>query len=199
MSIEVWTAFAVFAFVAAATPGPNNLLLLASGLRVGLWRTLPFVAGISVGFSALLVAVGYGLGQIFEQFPVVQLAFKVVGTGYFLYLAWTLLRAARASDRDEQRDLGFWAGVTFQAVNPKAWLMCITAIALYLPAAWNAVTLALMVATFVLLGAPANMAWAGIGRLLRSLVSDARRMRVFNAVMATLLILSIIPVWISEP
>lgn len=199
MSVEVWTAFAVFAFVAAATPGPNNLLLLTSGLRVGLWRTMPFIFGISVGFSALLVAVGYGLGQLFERFPAVQLAFKAVGTAYFLYLAWTLLRPSRARDAEDRRDLGFWAGVAFQAVNPKAWLMCITAVALYLPQSWNAATLALMVATFVVLGLPANVAWAGIGRLLRSLVSNARRMRVFNAVMAALLVLSILPVWISMP
>jgi threonine/homoserine/homoserine lactone efflux protein len=196
MSLEIWTAFAVFAFVAAATPGPNNLLLLASGLLVGLWRTMPFILGIGVGFSALLVAVGYGLGQVFERFPAVQLAFKIVGTAYFLYLAWTLVRAGRARDAEDRRDLGFWAGVTFQAVNPKAWLMCITAVALYLPPAWSPATLALMVATFVVLGLPANVAWAGIGRLLRSLVSDARRMRIFNAVMAVLLVLSILPVWI---
>lgn len=197
MTSELWFAFAIYAFVSAATPGPNNLLLLASGLRVGLWRTMPFVLGISVGFSALLIAVGYGLGQIFERFPIAQLTLRIVGTAYFLWLAWTLLSAGRAGKAGSDRKLDFWAGVTFQAVNPKAWLMGITAISLYLPVGWGAATLALMVSTYIVLGMPANMAWAGAGQMLRAFVSDTRRMRIFNAVMAALLLLSILPVWMS--
>ncbi|WP_227287691.1 LysE family translocator [Boseongicola sp. H5] len=197
MSAEIWAAFALFAFVAAATPGPNNLLLLGSGLRVGVWRTLPFIVGISIGFSTLLVAVGYGLGQMFERFPALQVGLQIVGTAYFVYLAWTLFRSGRADNEGNRRDLDFWMGVLFQAVNPKAWLMCITAIALYLPSTWSAETLAVMVATFVVLGFPANVAWAGAGQLLRPLVASEARMRIFNAVMAALLILSIVPVWLS--
>jgi len=197
MSLEILTAFAAFAFVSAATPGPNNLLLLGSGLRVGLWRTMPFVVGINFGFSVLLVSVGYGLGQLFERFPAAQLSLKIVGTGYFLYLAATLLRSGKTERKAHHRDLGFWSGAVFQVVNPKAWLMCITAVSLFLPDGWSAVTIAAMVATFVLLGLPANVAWAGVGQSLRALVSDERRMRAFNSVMAVLLVLSIVPVWIS--
>jgi threonine/homoserine/homoserine lactone efflux protein len=198
-SLEIWAPFAVFAFVAAATPGPNNLLLLTSGLRVGLWRTVPFIIGISVGFSILLVATGYGLGRMFERFPLLHPALKILGTGYFLVLAWSLLRPGPARDGGGGRHLGFWAGLVFQAVNPKAWLMAITAIALYLPQGWTPATIALMASVFVLVAFPANMAWAGAGQALRALVADAGRMRLFNMVMAALLVLSILPVWLPRP
>lgn len=194
--IETWAPFAVFAFVTAATPGPNNLLLLTSGLRVGLWRTMPFVVGISVGFSTLLIATGLGLGQMFERYALLHLALKVLGTAYFLFLAWTLLRATTAQERKEGRELGFWAGVVFQAVNPKAWLMAITAVALFLPHGWSLATVAVMAAIFVIVGFPANVAWAGAGQMLKSLINDTRRMRIFNVTMAALLVLSILPVWV---
>ena len=196
MNLEILTAFAVFAFVSAATPGPNNLLLLGSGLRVGLWRTMPLVVGINFGFSLLLVSVGYGLGQLFERFPAAQMSLKIVGTGYFLYLATKLLRSGGTGREAGRRDLGFWSGALFQVLNPKAWLMCITAIALFLPDGWSAATISAMVVTFALLALPANVAWAGIGQSLRTLVSDERRMRVFNSIMAVLLVLSIVPVWL---
>lgn len=197
MTLEVWTALALFAFVSAATPGPNNLLLLTSGLQVGFWKTFPFIVGVGFGFSALLLAVGYGLGQVFERFPVIQLGLKIVGTGYFLFLAWTLVKASKPKTSQEKTELDFWAGVLFQAVNPKAWFMCITAIALYLPPEWSFPTIGLMVVTFLVLGFPANMAWAGLGQMLRPVVTDTRRMRMFNSVMAVLLLLSILPVWIT--
>jgi threonine/homoserine/homoserine lactone efflux protein len=196
--VEIWVPFALFAFVAAATPGPNNLLLLTSGLRVGLLRTLPFIFGISAGFSTLFLATGYGLGQLFDRFPALHLSLKVLGTGYFLYLAWHLLRAAAPGDSEGGRRLGFWAGLGFQAVNPKAWLMAITAIALSLPQGAGPGTLALMAAIFVMVGFPANVAWAGAGQVLRTLVRDAARMRLFNMAMAALLVLSILPVWLPR-
>lgn len=197
MSVDVLLALAVFAFVSAATPGPNNLLLLGSGLHVGLWRTMPFVVGINFGFSVLLVSVSYGLGTMFERFPAAHLSLKIIGTGHFLYLAASLLRDGKAKQEAGRYDLGFWSGAVFQVVNPKAWLMCVTAVALFLPVGWSPATIMLMVMTFVLLGLPSNVAWAGIGQSFRKLVSDERRMRVFNLVMAVLLVLSIIPVWIS--
>lgn len=197
MSLEVLIAFAVFAFASAATPGPNNLILLGLGLRVGVWRTIPFVVGINFGFSVLLVSVAYGLGQLFERAPGAQLSLKIVGTGYFLYLAATLLRSGKTQRHKSHRSLGFWSGAVLQVVNPKAWLMCITAVALFLPDGWSAATIAVMVATFAVLGLPANIAWAGIGQSLRKLVSDERRMQAFNAIMAVLLLLSIVPVWLQ--
>lgn len=173
--------------------------MLASGLRVGLWRSIPFIVGISVGFSALLIATGYGLGQVFERFPAVQLTLKIAGSIYFVALAWSLVRTTDAQKADAESSLGFWAGIVFQAVNPKAWLMCITAVALFLPQTWTFATIALMSGIFVLVGFPANMAWAGAGQMLKPVVADPARMRIFNIAMASLLVLSILTVWIPEP
>ena len=198
--LDTLAPFALFAFVSAATPGQNNLLLLTSGLRVGLWRSIPFIVGISVGFSALLFATGYGLGQIFESFPAVQLALKVLGSIYFVALAWTLVSSQETHTAGEGRGLGFWTGVLFQAVNPKAWLMCITAIALFLPSTWTFATIAMMAGVFVVVGfSGANMAWAGAGQLLKPLIAGRVGACAFStSAMATLLVLSILTVWIPE-
>lgn len=99
MSPELLLAFAVFAFVSAATPGPDSLRLLGSGRRVGLWRTMPIVLGINFGLSVLLVSVGYGLGQMFERFPAAQLGLKIAGAAYFLYLAAALPRSGRTAQK----------------------------------------------------------------------------------------------------
>ncbi|MBO6526648.1 LysE family translocator [Erythrobacter sp.] len=199
MSAEVWAAFLLFAVVAVATPGPNNLLLLNAGLRQGLRKTLPFVIGINIGFSMLMLAIGFGLGRLFEQSLAIQMVLKILGTAYFLFLAFRLFRPAEAREQEEKPwRLGFWSGIAIQAVNPKAWVMCITTISLFLPRDWDIGTLGSMVGAFVVLGAPANIAWAGLGRSLRSILSDAKRLRLFNMSMAALLILSIAPVWIPR-
>jgi threonine/homoserine/homoserine lactone efflux protein len=196
MDPEIWVAFATFAFVSAATPGPNNIILFASGLRAGFVGALPFLGGIALGFGVLLIATGYGLGRLFESIPVLQLMLKVVGSAYFLWLAYKLMSANSASADGEERTFGVFSGALFQIVNPKAWVMTITAISLYLPQDWTLWTLLLMVATFWGLGLPANACWAGAGQLLAKLLSDPRRMRLVNLAMAVLLALSIITVWI---
>jgi len=195
MEPEIWLAFATFAFVSAATPGPNNIILFASGLRAGFLGALPFLAGIALGFGSLLIATGYGLGRLFETVPALQLTLKIVGSAYFLWLAYKLLNAKGARTDGEERTFGVLSGALFQIVNPKAWVMTITAVSLYLPQDWTLWTLLLLVGTFWGLGLPANACWAGAGQLLAQLLSDPRRMRLVNAVMAVLLALSIIPVW----
>ena len=115
-----------FAFASSITPGPNNVLLAASGLTFGFRRTLPLVLGIEVGFLLLLLAVAVGLGAIFERLPWLQLALRVVGVTYLLYLAWSLWRSSATGGATLDRPLGFAWGAMFQLVNPKAWMMAIT-------------------------------------------------------------------------
>jgi threonine/homoserine/homoserine lactone efflux protein len=126
------------------------------------------------------------------------LRLRIAGTLYFLFLAWSLIRTWRDTHTPKDRNLDFWAGALFQAVDPKAWFMCITAISLFLAPGWSAAALALMIATLTLIAVLANMARAGLGQVLRPLVSNAARMRAFNAVMAVLLVLSILPVWLPN-
>lgn len=197
MPLELIVAYATFAFVGAATPGPNNFLLLASGIRAGFRRTLPFVFGISLGFATLLGLVGTGLGQLFLRFPEAQLALKVLGTAYFLWLAWKIVTAHVSRDDDTRPLMGFWTGAAFQYVNPKAWLVCITAVSLYLPSGSGHEALALLVVLAIAVGMPANLAWAGAGQGMRRFIASPVYLRRFNLAMAALLALSIIPVWLA--
>ena len=197
MHLELVAAYIVFAFVGAATPGPNNFLLLASGIRAGFRQTLPFVFGISLGFATLLGLVGAGLGQLFLRFPEAQIALKILGTAYFLWLAYRLVTARAARNDDARPLMGFWTGAAFQYVNPKAWLICITAVSLYLPSGSGLDALALLVVLAIAVGMPANLAWAGAGQGMRRFITSPLYLRRFNLVMAALLVMSIIPVWLS--
>ena len=195
MSAELWIAFVGFAFVAAVTPGPNNMLLMASGLNVGILRTLPFVAGINVGFAVLIAAVGLGLGTLFSAVPEVQTVMRLVGAAWLCWLAYKIATAPVVrTDGGAAPVLGFLDGATFQAVNPKAWVTAVSAVAVYAPAGSGPWIVPVIVGTFWLVGIPSNLAWVAGGRLLRGLLESPRRMRVFNVAMALLLVASIVPV-----
>ena len=196
MAVELWVSFALFAFVGAGTPGPNNLILLASGVQVGVWRSLPFVLGINMGFSAVLVGSGFGIAQLVLAVPDLALALRLAGTGYMLWLAWTLVRAPGGLT-GRRAMFGFWTGAAFQFVNPKAWMLAIAAVSIYLPAQAGLTALAVMCATVWLVGSPANIAWAWLGRGLQGVLGHPARLRVFSAAMAVALVASVVPVWLG--
>ena len=183
---------AVFSFVASITPGPNNLMLLASGVNFGVRRTLPHMAGIQIGFNALVLAVGLGLGALFAAVPGLQLALKVACSLYLLYLAWHIATAGAISPTAESaRPMKLSEAVAFQAVNPKGWAMALSVAAGYGGTSYVS-TLVNMAVMFVV-NAPCMLVWALFGVGLREALSDARRLRMFNGVMAILLVLSILP------
>lgn len=196
VSLDLWFAFALFAVVSSITPGPNNMLLLASGLNLGLRRSLPFLAGIATGFAAMLAAVGLGLGAVFQTWPGIYEGLRWAGAAYLLWLAWKLARpaAGREGPGEPPRWLGFWTGAGFQAVNPKAWVMAVTAIAVYLPPEGGSAALGIVILSYILLGVPSNLVWVGGGVVLRRVLDDPVTMRRVNLVMAGLLVLSILPV-----
>jgi threonine/homoserine/homoserine lactone efflux protein len=198
MTPDLWLAFALFAFVGAGTPGPNNLILLASGLQVGLRRTLPFVLGINLGFSAVLVGAGLGLAQLFLAMPELRLALQLAGTAYMLWLALGLVRAAGKIGGGQRAMFGFWRGAGFQFVNPKAWILAIAAVSIYLPPQAGPAALAVMCVTVWLVGSPANIAWAWAGERMQGALGHPGRLRAFNMAMAGLLVLSILPVWLDS-
>ena len=197
MPPELLIAFALFAFVGAATPGPNNLILISSGLQVGLRRSLPFVVGINLGFSVLLVAAGLGVAQVVLALPELRLGLQLAGTAYMLWLALTLLRAGGGM-AGRRPMFGFWKGAAFQFVNPKAWMLSLAAVSIYLPAQAGLTALLAMCVTVWLVGSPANIAWAWAGTRLQGLLGHPARMRAFNGVMALLLVLSVLPVWLES-
>jgi threonine/homoserine/homoserine lactone efflux protein len=194
MTAELLLAFALFAVVSSITPGPNNLMLLASGVNFGFRATVPHILGIGAGFAVLLLAVGGGLAALFVRWPWVHAGLQWVGAAYLLWLAWRLARSGAPTEgpAGTAEPLGFWGAAAFQWVNPKAWIMGVTAFTTYVQAP-NAGTVAVMAALFALINLPCLSTWALLGSRLRGWMTVGPRQRVFNALMGALLVLSLWP------
>lgn len=195
MSADLLFAFSVFAIVSAITPGPNNVMLMASGVNHGVRPTLPHVAGVHLGFTFMLVLVGFGLGSVFSAYPAIYTVMKVVGAVYMLWLALKIAGSGSPREGEHARaPMSFLEGAAFQWINPKAWAMVIGAIAAYTdPERFGASMLAITLVYFIV-GAPCSLLWVGFGAGLRRFLSDPRKLRLFNWVMAALLIASLMPV-----
>ena len=199
MSQSLFVAFVVFATVMFFTPGPNNVMLLSSGLTYGFRRTLPHVAGITIGFAFMIGAVGLGLGTIFISYPVLQTILKYAGAAYLLYLAAAIAMSGPVKpDQDSRRGpMTFWGAAMFQWINVKGWVMVIGTITAYAGIAsfpWN-ITIQVMLS--LLLGVVSCSAWALFGSALRPILTSPRAIRAFNIVMAVLLLASLYPVFMD--
>jgi threonine/homoserine/homoserine lactone efflux protein len=199
MSQSVLFAFVVFATVMFFTPGPNNVMLLSSGLTCGFRPTLPHIAGITIGFAFMIGAVGLGFGAIFIAYPVLQTILKYAGSAYLIYLAAAIAMSGPIStDREGRRaPMTFWGAAMFQWVNVKGWVMVIGTITAYAGIAgfpWN-ITIQVMLS--LVLGALSCSTWALFGSALRPLLTSQRAVRTFNIVMAVLLLASLYPVFMD--
>ena len=186
-----------FALVGSITPGPNNSLLLASGSRFGFRRTAPHVAGTAVGMGALVFAVAGGVGVVLLAVPGIDLALKVVGSAYLLYLAARILGSRGAGATVAARPLGLLGGVGFQFANPKGWLFALAAAGTFLPPGLTPLAGAVAVAAtcaVVILGTAA--VWAAGGAALHRLTDDGRAQRVVNVALALVLAASVAFIWI---
>jgi threonine/homoserine/homoserine lactone efflux protein len=200
MSQQLFIAFVVFATVMFFTPGPNNVMLLSSGLTYGFRRTLPHIAGITIGMAFMIAAVGLGLGTIFIAYPVLQTILKYAGVAYLIYLAAVIAISGPVTPGQDNRrgPMTFWGAAMFQWINVKGWVMVIGTITAYAGIAsfpWNIV---IQVALSLLLGVLACSAWALFGSALRPILTRPAAVRAFNVVMAALLLTSLYPV-LSEP
>ena len=198
MTPDVLLALVAFALVTSITPGPNNLMLLASGLNFGVRRTMPHMLGIGVGFPVMIAAVGLGLSSVFRAAPVLYEVLKWTGAGYMLWLAWRIAQS-EAMDADPAtrgQPMSFLAAAAFQWVNPKAWVMAVTAVATYTTAG-SVTTVLVVTAVFGLVGLLSVNLWAMCGVGLRRVLSDPRHIVLFNRTTATLLVLSLWPLLAS--
>ncbi|HDZ73482.1 MAG TPA: LysE family translocator [Aurantimonas coralicida] len=194
MTLDVFLALLAFAFVASITPGPNNLMLLASGVNFGFWRTFPHMCGIAGGFCLLLLAVGFGLGALLAAYPPLHIALKLAGGAYLLFLAWKIATTRRMSEgKGGERPMTFVEAAAFQWVNPKAWVMAVTAMAIYTDPARPFLSVVLVAAAFTLVNWPSVSTWAGFGVMLKRFLADPERLKWFNIAMGALLALTLVP------
>ncbi|MEQ9258592.1 MAG: LysE family translocator [Roseovarius sp.] len=194
MTLEIFTALVTFAFVTVMTPGPNNLMLMASGANFGFRRTVPHMLGIGLGFPSMVFLVGVGVMQVFDLWPFSYTILKVLSVGYLLYLAWKIANAAPPKEAQaEGKPLTFVQSAAFQWVNPKAWSMALSAITLY--AASRDLSAVLWVAgIYVAVSMVSTTTWTVVGQQMRRLLKNPARLRVFNWLMAALLVATLVPV-----
>ncbi|WP_322893397.1 MULTISPECIES: LysE family translocator [unclassified Yoonia] len=199
MTYEILIALIGFAFASSVTPGPNNVMLLASGANYGLRRTVPHMLGISLGHAFMVSMVGIVLLGVFLTYPVLNLILKIVSAAYMLWLAWKIANAVPPEAKAVTgKPFTFLQAAAFQWVNPKAWFMAITAISAYAPQDRGIVVGSLMVAAvFAATNLPAVTIWAWIGVQVRRWLGTARRLRVFNVTMALLLVGSLWPMLVG--
>jgi threonine/homoserine/homoserine lactone efflux protein len=195
MSADVFLAFILFAVVTSITPGPNNFMVLASGVNFGLRRTVPHMLGISIGFLVLQLAVGLGLGAVLSAYPSLHAALKIAGGAYLVYLAWKIAmsRSLSAKGEGRARPMSFLEAAAFQWVNPKAWVLALTAMAVYGDAERPFLSMGVIAVVFALICLPSNSVWAGFGMALRTFLADPVRLKWFNIGMGVLLVLTIFP------
>lgn len=195
MTNEILIALIGFAFASSITPGPNNLMLMASGANYGLLRTVPHMLGISLGHAFMVVMVGVVLLQVFDAYPVLNIVLKVVSAAYMIWLAWKIANAVAPQAKEVTgKPFTFLQAAAFQWVNPKAWFMAITAISAYAPQDQGVWVGSLIVAVvFSATNLPSVTVWAWMGVQVRRWLGTAQRLRVFNVTMAVLLVVSLYP------
>jgi threonine/homoserine/homoserine lactone efflux protein len=193
--LDSFLPYVLYCVAMSGTPGPNNVMVMASGVNYGYRRTLPHIFGVNIGFSLMLAVMALGMGAVFLALPWLQTALKAVGTAYMLWLAWKIATAAGVGDGEARgRPMTFLEGAAFQWVNVKAWFMVMGAISVYSPAGWSPAGTALYLGGIMLVaGSPPTHVWTLFGVGIRRFLGNPRALRAFNVAMALLLVASLIP------
>lgn len=196
MTHSLFVALIAFAFVSSITPGPNNLMLMASGINFGFARTIPHMLGVGIGFTVMIVAVGAGVAGAIAAVPGAFTAIKWISAAYLLWMAWKIATSVPKLGSAERRarPFGFFEAAAFQWINPKAWTMALTAAAAYVPADDPTTGLLIVAAVFGAINLPSVSLWALMGTSLRRVLADPKRMRAFNIVAACTLVATLYPI-----
>lgn len=194
---ELLLPFTLFAIAGSITPGPNNIMLTASGANFGFRRTLPHLLGVCIGFPLMLMAIGVGLGRLFEEVPTTHAVLKVVGGAYLLWLAWRVA-AARSTGPAEAsaRPLSFLQAAAFQWVNPKAWILASGAISTFTLAGQAMLPQTMVMAgVFTLVTLPSTTVWTVLGVGIARMLNAPLALRIFNLTMGAMLAVSVLWIW----
>lgn len=195
MELQLAASIALFAITTAITPGPNNTILLATGLNYGFRAAWPFLLGVITGMGSMLIATGLGLSAIFHTFPLVYQGLKYVGFAYILYMAFGIIRSSGIKGSlSLTKPFGFFKATGAQWLNPKAWIVVPSFVAGYVPVGAGIATISLSYLIFIVVTLPGAMAWAAFGQVLGSLFKNEKQRKIFNYLMAILLVASMVPV-----
>jgi len=196
MQSELIWALLVFVVVTLFTPGPNNAMLMTSGLNFGFRRGLPHLWGVALGFAVMVLAVGVGLGAVFQAYPAVYTVVRYVGALYLLYLAWHIATAGAVEESGDARGrpIRFLEAAAFQWLNPKGWVMAVGAVSAYAAVAQFPFNVLLIAFLFGSLGILSSATWLGFGTGLKRLLTSPRAVHTVNVIMALLLVASLWPI-----
>lgn len=199
MAYSLFYAFLAFMVVMYFTPGPNNIMLLSSGLTYGFRRTIPHIVGIVIGFAFMIAVVGLGLGTVFLTYPMLQTVLKYAGAAYLIYLAVVIALSGSAKPGEEngRGPMTFWGAAMFQWINAKGWVIVIGTITAYAAIARFPLNIAIQTLISLLVGTVSTVVWALFGTALRPVLTSERLVRAFNILMAILLLASLYPVFMD--
>jgi threonine/homoserine/homoserine lactone efflux protein len=197
MRVSDLVALVAFTLVSSITPGPNNLLLWASGAQFGFRRTVPHIAGTSLGMGSITAGSALGVGVLVTALPAAQVALKVAGSAYLLYLAWRIAAGGALRRPVVARPLSVGQAAIFQWFNPKAWIFALAAVSAFRPAGIPvAAGSAVVVAAAMIVILPSATTWAAAGTVISRLVTGDRAIRALSAVLATVLVASVVDLWV---
>jgi len=197
MPLEILIALAAFALITSITPGPNNLMVMASGANFGARRTAAHILGVLFGFNIMLWLVGAGLLSAMERVPASFTVMKIVSAVFILYLCWKIATAAVPGSNEQNpraRPLTFFEAAAFQWVNPKAWALSLAAVSAYASDARPVTSLAIVAVVFICAGVPSMSSWLFLGTQLRRFLTNSVRLRAFNWTCAALLAATLWPI-----
>ena len=197
---ELILAISAYNFVMYVTPGPNNSILTASGIKFGFFRSIPNILGIPTGHGLQLALVCLGLGSLFATFPVLLDILRYVGAAYILYLAYKMFGSLNiTATEDKSRPLKYYEAILFQFVNPKAWVICITAVSLFYPEQENLIIGTLfMVVMSTVINIPSISIWAFGGSVIRFYLNNIKLKKIIEWLLALLLIATAISVFLYK-
>ena len=196
ITFELLAAISIYYVVMYATPGPNNSILTASGIKFGFIKTIPNIFGIPTGHGIQLTLVCFGLGSLFLQYPYLLNILKYVGAAYLLYLAWKMFGSLNIETKeDKSAPLKYYEAILFQFVNPKAWVICITAVSLFYPEQENIfVGTLFMVVMSTIINIPSISIWAFGGSVIRKYLNNNKFKKILEWLLAILLIITAISI-----
>lgn len=197
-TVAMMLSIATFTLATATTPGPNNIMLLSSGLTFGYKRTIPHILGVMLGFPFMVLLVGLGLGFIFEKFPVIFSVLKIVGIAYLFWMAYKIANnksSFNVNEDENSKPFTFLQSAAFQWVNPKAWIMAVTAISIFVTAQDDTLMQVCIIAViYMLSGMISSNVWTAGGVVLKRFIKSENGIKIFNMTMALLLIASVLPI-----